>query len=103
MGCIGNMLMSSVDKLKQEVDQLKAQRQSLCATSDPGSMMSALGGSKGAGLNMASIGLSVICAVGVVVTMMGIGAVMPAGGGGEGTVISGHPGEIPGTELPPMA
>ena len=104
LGCIGGMLQGAVDKLQGEVDNLKQQRESLCASSDPSDMKKALKDSKGSGSSGLSTVLGIICAIGIIVSLYGIGQVIgpaaaPVGGEAAPGMMEGMTAAEAGLEL----
>jgi len=78
VGCIGGMLNSKVEQLQSEVEQLEQQEMTLCQASDAAGLRSALGGVKDTGMSMLGITLGVVCAVGAIVAMNGLGQMISA-------------------------
>jgi len=107
VGCIGGMLNSALEQAKQAAAQAEQKKEQLCASSDPASMKSAAQGAKDSGSSGLGAALGIICAIGVVVGMIGafmlMSAAAPAAGGitgvgPEGAMVAGT--ETAAAEVP---
>ena len=90
-GCIGGMLMSQLDGIKAEITQLKGEKQSLCASSSSRSMRNSLDSMATSGVDIVTIGMGIICAVGITIAtwgaFQGLGAASAGAAAAEGTTL----------------